>query len=134
MWFGGWEEGFGQWVGVLYLIVYVSGTRLYYLKIPYASFDRTYYAMPVNALGHIEIALSLLTACLPMMRQAISLLPRGSFYSLLLSRLKFRWRRRRRDSPGRRGDCSIKVQKIDSRSARITMADIVERGDGESRV
>ncbi|KAK6517130.1 hypothetical protein TWF506_007007 [Arthrobotrys conoides] len=101
-----------------------SGIRLHYLRIVYASFDRTYYAMPVNALGHIEIALGLLTACLPMMRQAILLLPQGSFYSLVLSRLKFRWRRRRRD-------VTIRAQKIDSRSTRITTTDIVERGDTE---
>ncbi|KAF3163447.1 hypothetical protein TWF225_002055 [Orbilia oligospora] len=102
-----------------------SGIRLYYLKVLYASFDRTYYAMPVNALGHIEIALGLLTACLPMMRQAILLLPKGSFYSLVLSRLNCCIGRRRGDT--------IRVQKIDSRSTRITYTttDIVERSDTE---
>ncbi|KAK6533931.1 hypothetical protein TWF281_005274 [Arthrobotrys megalospora] len=100
-----------------------SGVRLHYLRILYASFDRTYYAMPVNALGHIEIALGLLTACLPMMRQAILLLPKGSFYSLVLSRLKIRRHGNKRNS--------IRVQKIDSRSTRITTTDIVEGGDSD---
>ncbi|EGX51694.1 hypothetical protein AOL_s00054g93 [Orbilia oligospora ATCC 24927] len=81
--------------------------------------------MPVNALGHIEIALGLLTACLPMMRQAILLLPKGSFYPLVLSRLNCCICRRRGDT--------IRVQKIDSRSTRITYTttDIVERSDTE---
>ncbi|KAK6509848.1 hypothetical protein TWF481_004577 [Arthrobotrys musiformis] len=101
-----------------------SGIRLHYLKALYAGFDRTFDVVPVSALGHIEIALGLLTACLPMMRQAILLLPHGSFYSLMLSRIKFRWRRRRRRRREgvilrglRRGHSTIRIRKPgDSRS------------------
>ncbi|EPS44370.1 hypothetical protein H072_1645 [Dactylellina haptotyla CBS 200.50] len=92
-----------------------SGIRLYYLIIFYHSFDRTFTSMVVNALGHIEIALGLVTACLPMMRQAIILLPKGNFYSQIFS--LFRRKRRRRQGG------SIRIQKIDSRSTKLTTAD-----------
>ncbi|KAK6333849.1 hypothetical protein TWF730_004031 [Orbilia blumenaviensis] len=125
VWRLGLEVGQKVLVSGLFLIgglaCIASGIRLHYLKILYASFDRTYHAMPVNALGHTEIALGLLAACLPMMRQAVLLmLParRGVVFARVMEWLR---RRRRR---GRRG--SVRVQKIDSRSTRITTADAAE--------
>ncbi|KAK6531672.1 hypothetical protein TWF694_002848 [Orbilia ellipsospora] len=92
-----------------------SSIRLHYLFIFYKSFDRSFTSMVVNALGHIEIALGLFAACLPMMRQAVLLIPQPSLYSKIFSIFR---RKRRRQRPD-----GIRIQKIDSRSTKLTTAD-----------
>ncbi|KAJ6258500.1 hypothetical protein Dda_6542 [Drechslerella dactyloides] len=90
-----------------------SAVRLHYLLRFYESFDRSYTSMPVNALGHIEIALGLICACLPMMRQAVLLVPLSRPYGAVAK--FFGWKMFvRRDS--------VRVQKIVSGSSRITTA------------
>ncbi|EWC47250.1 hypothetical protein DRE_03369 [Drechslerella stenobrocha 248] len=90
-----------------------SGVRLPYLLRFYKSFDRSYTAMVVHALGHLEVALGLVCACLPMARQAFILLPHSQAYAMVANR--FGW-----TSPQRSG---LRIQKIVSGSSNITAAD-----------
>ncbi|KAK6337774.1 hypothetical protein TWF696_001254 [Orbilia brochopaga] len=88
-----------------------SIVRLRYLLRFYKSFDRSYTSMIVNALGHVEIALGLICACLPTMRQAVLLIPRSRLCTTVSRR--FGWRTRG-------GGVHVRVRKIVSGSSRVT--------------